>query len=57
MAEVLFHRSSGLRVDGLDGDVGLKTVIVEQDDSLLIHSIAGYGVVGLVMITENSGAS
>ena len=38
MATVLFDRSSGLRVDGLGGDVRLKTVNVVRVDGLRIHS-------------------
>ena len=38
MATVDFDRSSGLRVDGLGGDVRLKTVNVVRVDGLRIHS-------------------
>ena len=41
VATVLFDRSSGLRVDGLGGDVYLKTVNVDQVDGLRIHSSTG----------------
>ena len=42
MATVHFDRSSGLRLDGLGGDVHLETVNRSSLDGLLIHSIIGY---------------